>query len=383
MTKIWVFRMITLFLLCGLMISGCSDDPPRGVTSIAANDPELEKATVEARESVDVFLKHLQNSRDNERSFAVKVEFLSKGSWKDTVLYGGKSDIMWVSDLSFDGESLEGKLENDPKHIEGLKMGDTVKVKPKEVVDWMFTENDCLVGGYTEKVLRKRVPERDRLKFDHNSGYKLCGVGSIDPWVSTSTWWNIIGEGDVETVRELIDKGAVLDPNCYPNQRCKPLAIAADTGNLEMIRLLIDGGADLNGHNAYGDTPLIYAAMSSKPNRRETFLLLVESGANVNEPNCFGMTPFLGSSAEGNVEFVEACLKNGALVNWTFPGSCGGGQDTKTTALMYAASEGHIDVVRLLLENGADVSIVDAKGHDARYYAKEGGYKDVEAFFGK
>jgi ankyrin repeat protein len=192
-------------------------------------------------------------------------------------------------------------------------------------------------------------------------------------------WWTLIEQGDIDGVRDLMRKGVPIDPHCGPNRICKPLAIAADVGNIEIMRLLIVAGADLNGENAYSNTPLIYAFNSKSPNRRDALLLLLESGADVNKPNCFGTNVFIASAIVGDMELLELSHKHGAKVNATYPIHCGSRGSAGNTALMYAAREGQVESVRFLLEHGADPAAQNTEGHDALYYARENGHKEVEA----
>lgn len=48
------------------------------------------------------------------------------------------------------------------------------------------------------------------------------------------------------------------------------------------------------------------------------------------------------------------------------------------TALHFASSMGHVDVVRLLLNRGANLALEDEGGQRAYHYAQEGGHTDVE-----
>lgn len=70
-----------------------------------------------------------------------------------------------------------------------------------------------------------------------------------------------------------------------------------------------------------------------------------------------------------NVPAVKTLLQQGADVNWE--------DGFNTTALMYAASSGSIDIAKLLLDKGADIKHKDKQGNDAISAAKAGKHKDV------
>jgi len=54
---------------------------------------------------------------------------------------------------------------------------------------------------------------------------------------------------------------------------------------------------------------------------------------------------------------------------------------TERTALMAASDNGHFDVVKMLLDNGADVNAKDQNGRTALYFAKEKGHQNIIMLF--
>ncbi|MEX0655125.1 MAG: ankyrin repeat domain-containing protein [Phycisphaeraceae bacterium] len=123
----------------------------------------------------------------------------------------------------------------------------------------------------------------------------------------------------------LLDRGA--NPNAlYANDR-SPLFGAVAGKNLEMMRLLLNRGADVNlGIPKVGHTPLHRAASFEEPASAET---LLSHGAAV------------------NVQTIAP--------NLDFP--CFGGEVGEETAIHYAAGFGGLDVIRCLLEHGATTNV--------------------------
>ena len=79
-----------------------------------------------------------------------------------------------------------------------------------------------------------------------------------------------------------------------------------------------------------------------------------------------GTTPLEFASSRGNVEIVEALMRNGANPNTQgYRGQ---------TGLMQAAAQGDTAMVRLLLRSGADPSLINIKGEDAEAYALQRGH---------
>ncbi|XP_067661816.1 serine/threonine-protein phosphatase 6 regulatory ankyrin repeat subunit B-like [Haliotis asinina] len=102
---------------------------------------------------------------------------------------------------------------------------------------------------------------------------------------------------------------------------------------------------------------------------RDVMELLINRGANINLVDRFGMNILHSACLGGDVEVLKHVLSQNILdINgrvW-----CG------RTAVMLAAENGHKDVVELLVDKGADVSIVDETGDNILHCACRGG--DVE-----
>ena len=150
---------------------------------------------------------------------------------------------------------------------------------------------------------------------------------------------------------------------------------AINKGTLEDVGRLIDEGAEVNGENAYGLTPLYFAILEAKIDVAE---LLLERGADVNRPaHRSGRRPLYFAADAGHEEIVEALLHAGAAINavdqygGTALGACVGSlsnlilnlpdpvrwcdeQDSRPT--------GHVAVAEALINRGADVNLAP-KGH--------------------
>jgi len=151
-----------------------------------------------------------------------------------------------------------------------------------------------------------------------------------------------INNGDVAAVRALIKSGT--DVNQRLGDGSTALLWAAHNSNVEIARALIAAKANVDAPNDFGVTPLLEASRNGDAAMVD---LLLRSGADAKRAHPEGETPLLSASRAGSVASVRLLLARGADVN-------AAEAFQQTTALMWAAAEGHTDVVDLLLESGAD-----------------------------
>jgi uncharacterized protein len=207
--------------------------------------------------------------------------------------------------------------------------------------------------------------------------------------------------GDHFTASELLEAGA--DVSAAESNGTTALHWAVHHGSIELVQQLLKAGADVNAANRYGATPISEAAVLGD---QALMQLLLEAGADPDTRNPDGQTPLMVVARSNNVETARLLLKYGADVNateqwkgqnaviWAAAQSqptmlallleAGGDPDSRSminprermvsqerrfqwrpaggmTALVYAAREGCLDCVKLLVEAGADINAGDAE----------------------
>jgi uncharacterized protein len=151
-------------------------------------------------------------------------------------------------------------------------------------------------------------------------------------------------ERDFASARSLTSKSGV-DVNATEGDGATALQWAAHWDQVDIAAQLLKAGAKVDAANAYGVTALSLACVNGSDRMVD---VLLGASANPNLARESGMTPLMACSRSGNAKAVSALLRKGAD---TAARDAVRGQ----TALMWAVAAKHDDVVRSLLEGGADL----------------------------
>lgn len=158
-----------------------------------------------------------------------------------------------------------------------------------------------------------------------------------------------IAAGDLEALRRRI-----MDEPDYLNTTSKwgtPLEVAVDYGNLEVVRFMLEAGADPNVEPDDGYTCLLTAIDSSTESSILIMQALIDGGADIQQAGTNGWTPLHMAAVRGYVEKANVLIQAGAKIDQRTE------IDGDETPLMLAASTGKADVVRLLLQHDADPTL--------------------------
>lgn len=184
-----------------------------------------------------------------------------------------------------------------------------------------------------------------------------------------------VSNGDLDKVKALLKSGSNPNSKDAFEKHILESALNLKQNRIEMFKLLIESGADIN--TKIGQRPLI-----SYPNT-EIIEFLLSKGANPNIKSDNGMTPLMNNGKWGTKETVSLLLNAGANINE---------QDTiGNTPLIYAVNQNlsrdndlRIDVIKLLIEKGANPNIKNKQGQTAFSIAASLGdneaYKILEGF---
>jgi predicted acyl esterase/ankyrin repeat protein len=165
-----------------------------------------------------------------------------------------------------------------------------------------------------------------------------------------------VANGDIEQVRMLISKGSNIDSE--DQNESTPLYYAVKSGNMEIIKSLMEAGADVN---AGSRLPLFTAVEQDNLSMAE---YLITHGADVNAPE--GWTALQMAVSTSTIEMVKLLIAKGADINvGSWP------------PLHGAVDKGRRDIVELLIKEGADLSAKDSGGCTPLYYATQNNNLDI------
>jgi ankyrin repeat protein len=99
--------------------------------------------------------------------------------------------------------------------------------------------------------------------------------------------------------------------NLRQEEKNEKLIDAVYDGQLEIVKYLIEAGANINDQNKFNYTPLMIASIN---NRLNMVKLLIENGADVNAKNKYGKTAFIYAYNSRYYNLVELLKKHGAKI---------------------------------------------------------------------
>lgn len=146
--------------------------------------------------------------------------------------------------------------------------------------------------------------------------------------------------------------------------RADDLPAAAKAGALTAVDRLLELGFAVDTRDHQGATALLHACGAGQ---RDVAALLLDKGADATLAATNGMTPLAAAVSARRETLVALLLQNGIAVDQRLPG--------EATALMIAAAMGYPEIAEQLLDGGADVNAVDARGHGALHAAAQYGFE--------
>jgi ankyrin repeat protein len=203
---------------------------------------------------------------------------------------------------------------------------------------------------------------------------------------TTALAW-AVRQDDAGLVDQLLSAGA--DVKAANRYGITPLFLACQNGSAGMIERLLKAGADANATVTEGETALMTASRTGNP---EAVKVLVDHGATLDAKESWhGETALMWAAAEGHPEVVRLLVEHGATVNIRSNTNVWARQTTSEprekwlplgdlSPLMFAARQGCMECVKILVDAKAHINAVDPDGISVTLLAIINGHYDVAAY---
>ncbi|WP_266171013.1 ankyrin repeat domain-containing protein [Dyella subtropica] len=167
---------------------------------------------------------------------------------------------------------------------------------------------------------------------------------------------------DHDAVERWLDWGDWVRPR--RPLRADDLPAAAAVGAMAAVERLLELGYAVNTQDRQGASALLHACGAG---HREIAARLLDAGADTALAAANGMTPLAAAVGARRDTLVSLLLEHGVAADQRLPGDA--------TVLMVAAAMGYPEIVEQLLDAGADINAVDARGHSALHAAAQFGFE--------
>lgn len=127
---------------------------------VAKSDPVMAKAMSKARATLPDFLSTAAAPKAGMDGFAVKV----------AIRDGEQAEYFWITPFTTKDGAFSGEINNTPRLVHSVKLGQTITFDKSEIVDWMYLDGDKMKGNYTACALLKSASKREVEEFKKRFG---------------------------------------------------------------------------------------------------------------------------------------------------------------------------------------------------------------------
>ncbi|MGI9240060.1 MAG: ankyrin repeat domain-containing protein, partial [Verrucomicrobiales bacterium] len=211
-------------------------------------------------------------------------------------------------------------------------------------------KNPAVLKAIEDDFIRRITDEPELVQFRESNGSSILHFAA--------------GHSNLRLMEELLKRGA--DPLSATNEGRQ--AIHYVIGDNDQTRLLLEYGQDYNLWiaAALGDLDRAKKILAEDPSQ-------LDFDFHPSSIHSSGM-PIVMAASGGKLEMVRLLIEQGADVNGQLPGR---EFADKGLGLLHALTNGHIDIVHLLLDHGADVDAWVDSNYDFKYRVKETGDQDL------
>ena len=255
------------------------------------------------------------------------------------------------------------------------------KQESLEIVEWLLNKGaDVSIIGRLDRLPLHWAVEKKNFKIVEallkvaelkNVNMNILDADQYTPFHLACSY----NEND-RVIDLLLEKGVIFFMAI--EKEFNPLHWAASNGNLKMMKILLEsselGNVDINCLNNYDNTPLNLACQK---NHLDVVKYLIQRGANVLTVGVFGFIPLHWAAENGSVQIAqELFIAAAAVIDINTKDKKG------ATPLHVACEYNRLEMVKWLLKRGADPTIIDElNGTPLHWAARDGNLKIVQTLF--
>lgn len=159
-TAKWLLALVLVAIVVGLLRRVPRADP---IVRVAADDPQMLAAIAEARARQGEFLERIRNPPPTQSTTSVKVMLRD----------GDETEHVWLEEPQYEDGFFLGKLGNEPQIVKTHALGAMIRVPESDMSDWLAIDDGVLIGGFSIRVFRDRLPPEQQAEFDKASPFRF------------------------------------------------------------------------------------------------------------------------------------------------------------------------------------------------------------------
>lgn len=198
----------------------------------------------------------------------------------------------------------------------------------------------------------------------------LTFVAAIkSPMASETDLHRAAASNEVARIEILLKSGARVDARDSSGRTA--LLVATQANAIDAAHALIAAGADVNAKDNIEDSPYLYAAAEG---RLEILRMTLEAGADLRSVNRYGGTALIPAAHHGHPDIVRELLKTDIDIDhvnrlgWTA---------LLETIILSDGGTTHVEILKLLVDAGANVSLADRDGVTPLAHAESRSYAEM------
>ncbi|MGG4498061.1 ankyrin repeat domain-containing protein [Brevibacillus reuszeri] len=178
-------------------------------------------------------------------------------------------------------------------------------------------------------------------------------------------------QGNIDSLKQHLEQG--IDINVRNRQKRTAILIAAMNDQYEAVQFLVDAGANVDLQDETCFNPFLYGCIN---NKLELVKMMIQANTDIDLLTRFGGVGITPASEKGHVEIVHELLTT-TEINVNHTNICGW-TPLIEAIILNDGGERQQTIIKLLIEHGANVHMVDKYGVPPIELARRKGYTEIE-----